>query len=141
MNRIQQLKTEEEWNQAWPALQALRNDLDRESFIESREDLVSSGYELFGLRSEGRIVCVATLIIHPHVLRRRECRLYDLVTLPGERSKGFGSELLRFVERYARDRRCTRVYIHTQQDRIDAQRFYEEHAGWNQRAYVYDKKL
>ena len=67
MSKIHHLKTHEEWDEAWPALQSLRNELDRDYFLESREDLVSNGYELFGLSSEGRIVCVAGLVIYAHV--------------------------------------------------------------------------
>ncbi|MCP4200987.1 MAG: GNAT family N-acetyltransferase [bacterium] len=141
MNRVHQLTTHEEWDQAWPVLQSLRVELDREAFLESREDLTSSGYELFGLIAEGRVVSVVGLVIHAHVLRGSDCRLCDLATLEAERSKGFGKELVRFVERYARDRGCRRVHIHTGLHRADAQRFYEEHVGWEKSAVVYKKRL
>ena len=141
MNEIHQLETCDEWTRAWPAMQSLRKELDRTSFLESREDLVSNGYELFGLTSEGRVVCVAGLVIYAHVLRGRDCRLCDLATLKTERSKGFGKELLRFVEQYAKSRGCTRIHIHTQPERTEAQRFYEEHAGWDSGASVFKKEL
>lgn len=123
------------------ALQSLRAELDRDGFLESREKLTSNGYELFGLRSEGKIVCVAGLMFTPHVLRGRDCRVFDLVTLEAERSNGFGKELVRFIEQYAKDQGCTRVDLHTQLDRTDSRRFYEEHVGWEECACVYKKEL
>ena len=88
-----------------------------------------------------RCACVAGLVIYAHVLRGRDCRLCDLATLEAERSKGFGQKLLRFVEQYAKNRGCTRIHIHTQPERTEAQRFYQEHVGWNRCAYVYKKEL
>ena len=102
---------------------------------------MGAGYELFGLRSNGRIVCVAGLVIYPHLLRGRDCRVLDLVTLEGERSKGFGRELLTFIERYAKEHGCRRVDVHTQSHRTDTRRFYEERAGWDPCAVVYKKGL
>ncbi len=84
---------------------------------------------------------VAGLVFHTHVLRGSDCRLLDLATLEAERSKGFGRELVRFVEQYARDRGCTRVHIHTWLHRPDIHRFYEEHVDWEKCALVFNKEL
>lgn len=42
--------------------------------------------------------------------------------------------------RYARDRACGRIDLHTQVDRADTRRFYER-CGWDQGARVYKKEL
>lgn len=102
---------------------------------------MADGYELFGLSSEGTLVSVAGLVFHAHVVRGSDCQLCDLATLEAERSKGFGRELVRFVARYAKDRGCARVCVHTFLDRDDTQRFYEERVGWKQCAAVFQKEF
>ena len=141
MSEIFELTTSEQWDAAWPALASLRKDLSREDFLNSREKMIADGYQLFGLQSAGRIVSVAGLIIYPHITRERDCWIYDLATLEEERSKGFGEKILRFVEAHAKERGCSRICLHTRLSRIDAQRFYETKAQYDQYAYVYKKDI
>ncbi len=141
MSECFELRTSQQWDDAWPALQSLRESLSREAFLHSREDMIDNGYQLFGLQSDGRIVSVAGLMIYPHVTRGRDCWVYDLATLKEERSKGFGARILQFVESYAKEKGCTRVCLHTRLSRGDAQRFYETRVEYDRYAYVYQREI
>ena len=141
MTEIYQLRTEQEWTEAWPALHSLRSDLELSEFLSSRNDMISNGYELFGVKAEGHTVSVVGLTFYLHLTRLRECWIRDLATLESERSKGYGKQLLDFIADYAKAQGCSRVNLHTRLHREDAQRFYEDKAGFEKHAYVYKKLL
>ena len=140
MSQTSELKTAEEWTEAWPIVHSLRTNLTQEQFLSNRANLISNGYHLFGLRDEGRLVSVAGLTMYPR-LTGRECWVYDLATAESERSKGYGEEILNFVQNYAKKSGCTNICLHTRLSRTDAQRFYETRAKWEKYAFVYKKNL
>lgn len=141
MSDIQELHTEEQWQLAWPTINSLRPDLSCDDFLNSRAELIKNGYRLFGLTVDKEIVCACGLVIYPHVVRKRDCWIYDLATLPSKRSQGFGKEMLKFVEQLAKEQGCSRICLHTRLHRAEAQNFYENHAQWVKTAYVYEKEL
>lgn len=138
---VVELMTGEEWKQAWPVLAELRKDLTLAGFLFQRQPLLSSGYRLFALFKDGEIVSVAGIVIHPHVTRQKDFWVHDLVTAEHARSKGYGLELMRFLEQLAADNGCTRLCVHTRAEREEARRFYEQKAGYKEYAIVYVQDL
>jgi len=63
------------------------------------------------------------------------------VTREEERSKGYGAELLRHVEAFARDNGCQLVELTSGVQRKDAHRFYEEKMGYSRTSWVFRKAL
>jgi GNAT superfamily N-acetyltransferase len=49
----------------------------------------------------------------------------DLVTVPTERSNGFGSALLTWLKRYGKDAGCSQFHLDSAAHRKDTHRFYE----------------
>lgn len=141
MSEIFFLKTESEWREAFPCIQSLRPDLSVESFLGRRENLLSRDYYLLGLMDEGRIVAVAGYVLQPHIERGSEFWIHDLATLPNCRSRGYGGQLMAFLEIEAAKVGCSRVVLHTRKQREDAQRFYEDKVGLDNYAVVYKKEL
>lgn len=142
MNSITELLSDDDWCEAFPMLQQLRPDLTLEGLLELRASLINDGYKLFGMRdSGGELVCVAGVVLRPHLLRGRDFWVQDLVTRDSVRSKGFGLEMLRYLETYARGLGCHRLSLHTQLKREGAQRFYEQRAGYRKYAFVYNVDL
>ena len=141
MGDFRNLKSHDEWSEAWPVLHSLRPDLDREAFLASRDTLLNAGYRLFGAFLDGKCVSVAGYRIYLHVTRARECWVHDLATLEEHRSRGLGKSLLEHIEREAKSQGCSRVKLYTRVHRKDAQRFYETKAGYARTAYVYCKDL
>jgi len=52
------------------------------------------------------------------------CYLEDLFVDPASRGKQVGKHLIEYVKRQAQDRRCARLYWHTQETNLTAQRLY-----------------
>ena len=73
-----------DWEAAWAVLRALRPDLDKQSFMQMRDDLLRDGYKLFGSFTSDQLACVAGVTIRPHVTRGRVLWIHDLVTVPVE---------------------------------------------------------
>lgn len=53
--------------------------------------------------------------------------LEDMIVIPSERGKGYGSELLKTAIEYASDRKCKRITLLTDDANEKAQKFYNHH--------------
>ncbi len=53
--------------------------------------------------------------------------LEDMIVIPSERGKGYGSELLRSAIDYANKNQCKRITLLTDEANIKAQKFYTRH--------------
>lgn len=53
------------------------------------------------------------------------CYLEDLFVAPNSRGKQTGKHLIEYVQRQARERHCGRLYWHTQEKNVTAQRLYD----------------
>ena len=136
---VTELATIELCNEALDILRLLRPDLDDDKVLEQRDLLMANGYRLFGLHKAGRIICVAGVVLHPHLIRGAEFWVHDLVTLEEERSKGYGKAMMQHLERVALESGCSRLLVHTRIEREQAQHFYERHMGFETYAIVYQK--
>lgn len=67
------------------------------------------------------------------------CNLHDLSVLPSARGQGLGRQLLREVERQARERGCARLTLEVREDNARALGLYQEqgyvHAGLGGASY------
>lgn len=138
---IVELTTEDKWQEAYPVMAQLRTDLDEGTYLELVGRMVDDGYRLFSLRDGGDTAGLAGVAILTNLYYGRHVWVYDLVTDADHRSRGIGSELLSFVERWATDRGCRIVALSSGLQREDAHRFYEEHADMDRVSYVFTKAL
>lgn len=122
---VLEIATEQDWRSAGEALKILRPDLDVETFVSSRSELVSMGYRLIGAKIEGEVVSVASFTISPHAMHRKELLVHDMATKREFAGNGYGSLLLGFIETIAQHEKCFRVFVHTK----NATGFYE-HNGF-----------
>ena len=136
------LTTEEQWKRALPLWKQLRSDLCEKTCLSRRQDMLASGYLLFGLFDDsGKLVSLASAIIYPHVTRGLNLWIHDLVSDKELRSRGYGEKLMHDVEEYARSKKCSRVCVHTDNTNTNARRFYGEKCGYDAYARVFQKDL
>ncbi|NDC38054.1 MAG: GNAT family N-acetyltransferase [Proteobacteria bacterium] len=140
-NGIVELTSEPQWREAFAVLATLRTSLEESEFLRRRESLQRDGYRLFGLIHEGKIVAVAGADLYPHVTKGRNCWVHDLATHPEQRSKGYGSRLMRYLESWAKEQGCARLCVHTRFEREDTQKFYEIKLGYPRTAVTYYREL
>lgn len=131
---IQELQTEEEWEQAIPILRQLWTDAE-DSFIRDWAD--EDDYRLFGLYENGTLVAVVGLSVQRVLHHTKHAWLHDFVVDEARRSEGYGTRLLSFTEEWAREHGCEYVALAGRLDNETAHRFYEAN-GMDRWGYVFE---
>jgi GNAT superfamily N-acetyltransferase len=123
----------------FPVVVQLRPHLKRQEFVGCVRRMQRAGYRLAYLEANGLPVAVAGYRISYKLSAGPFLYVDDLVTDEPERSKGYGSHLLRWLVEQARAAGCSKVLLDTGVQRTDAQRFYDREglrvAGYH---YHYD---
>ncbi|MBH0158768.1 GNAT family N-acetyltransferase [Fictibacillus sp. 5RED26] len=141
MGEIRQLSSEQEVRNAFPVMNQLRTHLSEDLFYELFLQMEKEGYTLFANVHEGKIVAVAGFAMLTNLYDGKHIYLYDLITDSNERSKGYGEELLAFLESFALQNNCNCVALSSNVDRKDAHRFYTEKMNYEMPSYVFKKRF
>jgi GNAT superfamily N-acetyltransferase len=99
------------------------------------------GTRLFGFQHRAEIVVLAAIHMRLHLAGELELQVNDLITLPAHRRKGFGSEMMKYLEGFAHKNRCFRLILHSGVQNSDAHRFYVERSGFREHGIVFIKEL
>jgi GNAT superfamily N-acetyltransferase len=136
MTRFDEIETPEEWENAIPILRQLWTDAD-ESLIRSWAD--EDGYRLFGLYADETniLVGVVGLSIQRVLHHARHVWIHEFVIDDARRSEGYGTQLLSFVEEWAREHDCEYVALAGRLENEDAHLFYEAN-GMERWGYVFE---
>jgi GNAT superfamily N-acetyltransferase len=141
-NSIKILTNETEWVEAFGVMKQLRPHLNEERYLELvREAVEKEEYRIASLYHGGKIVAVTGFMPMITLYNGRSVWVCELVTDSGERSKGYGEELLHFVEEWSKENGYELVSLSSGVQRLDAHRFYEEKMGYDKVSYVYLKRL
>ena len=136
---MRKLETEAEWEDAVPIIRQLWTDAD-ESFIRSWAD--EDEYRLFGLYEDEveTLVGIVGLSIQRVLHHARHVWVHEFVIDDAHRSMGYGTQLLSFVEEWARERDCEYVALAGRLENEDAHLFYEanEMERWG---YVFETEI
>jgi GNAT superfamily N-acetyltransferase len=119
---VRELSSDDEIAAAYPLMRALRDGLREETFAAEFRRQRADGYRLYGGYDAGHLVALAG-VRRSHTLSRGEHLFVDdLVTAEGDRGKGHGAALLRWLGRQAAADGIPRVYLDS---RATARGFYE----------------
>ncbi len=116
--------SEAEIESCFAVLSQLRPELERDQFVGRILRQQRRGYRLAYVEADGRAVAVAGYRISEKLSSGRFLFVDDLVTDEGERSKGHGALLLKWLQQEAAAAGCDSVQLDTGIQRKDAQRFY-----------------
>lgn len=141
MMKIRELATDKEIRSAWAVVKELRADLLESEFIALVTAMGREGYRLFGLFEEDAIVAVVGFAILTNLYYQRHLWIYDLVTKASERSCGYGSAMLKYVEKLAQKDGCEMIALSSGLERTDAHRFYTDKAGFTKSSLVFKKLI
>ena len=121
---IQLATTDSEIAASFPVMQQLRPHITGEEFLPRVREQQQSGYQLASIEDEGEIVAVAGFRLGHNLAWGRFLYVDDLVTLPQQRSKGYGKTLLTWLRGYATEQGCTQLHLDSGVQREEAHRFY-----------------
>lgn len=142
MVEIKELLTKQQWLEAFPVIKQLRTHLEETSYVELVQHAVENeGYKLFALFEEDTIVAAVGFMPMTTLYNGKFIWVCDLVTDDGHRSKGYGQQLLSYVENWSRDNGYNIVSLSSGLQRLDAHRFYEERLEYDKVSYVFLKKI
>ncbi|WP_028400034.1 GNAT family N-acetyltransferase [Ectobacillus panaciterrae] len=138
---IQELQTQEELQRALPVMQELRPHLDEMSYFDLYNEMKKSGYRLIALSDEaGQPMALAGVAVCTNFYNLKHVYVYDLITASVHRSKGYGHELLSYVERWGKEKGCTYIDLTSAFHRVDAHRFYERE-DYMKKSFSFGKAL
>ncbi|MFB1050673.1 GNAT family N-acetyltransferase [Paraliobacillus sp. JSM ZJ581] len=120
----------------------LRRHLDEHTYLALvQESQVKNQYKLFALYDKGKVAAVIGFQPMITLYYGRFVWVCDLVTTVDERSKGYGNQLLRYVEDWAKEHNYQAIALSSGLQRTDAHRFYEKKMGYDSVSYVFKKNL
>jgi GNAT superfamily N-acetyltransferase len=138
---VSELMSEEEIRQAFAILRDFRGHLSEAAYLELVGDMSKQGYRMFGLRDSRRLVSVAGVRIISNFRWGRHLWVYDLVTGAADRSKGYGGELLGWLEEFAARNGCSLVALSSDISKSETHRFFEERMSYKRLSYVFSKRV
>ena len=119
---INELRSDDEINTAFPLMRALRDRIEPGTFLHEVRRQQADGYELIGAWVEGRLVALAG-VRRAHTLSRGEhLFIDDLVTDSSLHAQGYGSALVRWLAVRAAAEGIPRIHLDS---RNTARGFYE----------------
>jgi GNAT superfamily N-acetyltransferase len=117
--------TDAEIMDCYPVMQALRPHIAEQQFLSTVRRQEQTGYRLAFVKARVGVVAVSGFRIGENLAWGRFLYVDDLVTAPGQRSRGHGGGLLSWLEELAAREGCGQLHLDSGIQRTDAHRFYE----------------
>ncbi|EIT84696.1 hypothetical protein A374_13430 [Fictibacillus macauensis ZFHKF-1] len=136
---ITELSERPQWIEAFSVMKQLRPHLTEALFLNLVEEMHHSGYTMFGLYDHSRLEAVIGFTITTNLYYGKHVWVYDLVTEERSRGKGYGYELLSFVEAFAVHNNCECLALSSGVQRYDTHRFYTKKMNYKEVSKVFKK--
>lgn len=118
--------SEEDIDRIYPILHQLRDHLSKEDFAERyRETYEASSYRIIGVVADGELRAIAGFRFILNMAVGNALYIDDLVVGSDWRSKGYGAELVKYLERMGIAIGVDAIRLDSAVHRLDAHRFYE----------------
>jgi GNAT superfamily N-acetyltransferase len=124
MTQIALAVSDSEIDRCFPIMQELRPHLLQTEFVNRVKQQQQQGYRLAYLKEEDDIKALAGFRLSQCLASGKFLYVDDLITQPGERSKGYGDRLMSWLVDYARSHACDQLQLDSGVQRFAAHRFY-----------------
>jgi len=124
----------------YEVLSQLRVDLSFKEFDDLVYDMRHIDYKMIGLFEREKLITYAGVAVGTNFYHKRHLYLYDLVTDVEYRGKGYGKEMMLYLEDYAKTAMCENIVLSSGLQREDAHRFYEND-GFEKKSFLFVKSL
>ncbi|WP_064093210.1 GNAT family N-acetyltransferase [Rossellomorea aquimaris] len=138
---IRELHSADEWAQGFEVLKELRTTLTLVEYMELVKKMVEGGYRAFVLKVDNEMISYAGVSEATNFYNGHYLFVFDFVTKSSHRSKGYGEQLLSFLEDEAKKLGCTKICLDSGLQRLEAHRFYEDKMKFNKSSYAFKKEL
>ena len=124
MRKVKLAETDQEIDERFAVMAQLRPHLVREKFVQRVRRQQEQGFRLAFVEDSGAVVAVAGFRLMEMLSGGRTLYVDDLITDEARRSRGHGKELLRWLQRYAREAGCETFSLDSGTHRQEAHAFY-----------------
>lgn len=121
---IKEAKIAEEILPCFSLLILLRPHLQESDFLKQIERQMAQGYHLIYIDDNEGIKSVAGYRFAEFLAWGKVLYVDDLITQPEARGIGFGTHLIKWLMREAKNKNCDGIHLDTRIDRVDAHRLY-----------------
>lgn len=104
---------------SFPVMHSLRPHLQAETYVAQIRELMTHGFELAGLYDADQLQAVAGFVVNANLVSGKK-----LYVDPEARSRGYGQQLLDYLEQTARARGCKVLHLDSGVQRHGAHKFY-----------------
>ena len=110
--------------ECFDVFKVLRPHIERAKFLPQVRRQQAQGFSVLALRHEGSIKSAAGFRVLEFLAWGKVLYIDDLITLPGEKRRGYAGQLLDWLIQHARELHCDGVHLDTGYARHDAHRVY-----------------
>lgn len=111
---------------AYGVVKELRTELSYDEFEDLVYAMRHQEYKMYGLYEGDELITYAGVSVQVNLYWKRHLFVYDLVTKASHRSRGYGKEMLIYLQDIARMFQCERIALTSGLQRKDTHRFYEK---------------
>ena len=124
----------------YEVLSQLRVNLSFKEFDDLVYDMRHMDYKMIGLFERGTLITFAGVSVQTNFYHKRHLFVFDLVTDENYRSKGYGKEMLDYLEVYAKTAMCENIVLSSGFEKEDAHKFYEREK-FSKKSFMFVKSL
>ena len=118
----------------------LRPELSFKEFDDLVYDMRHMEYKMIGMLQRGELVTFAGVAVQTNFYHKRHLFVFDLVTDEKHRNRGYGKEMLEYLESYAKTAMCEKIVLSSGLQREAAHRFYEKN-DFMKKSFIFVKAL
>ncbi|MBT8084311.1 MAG: GNAT family N-acetyltransferase [Woeseia sp.] len=123
---VHAVRSDEDIAACFDCMHELRPTIERTTFVTRVRAMEKEGYRLASIAEDGHIVAVAGFRYMHTLFGGDTLYVDDLITLPAERSRGYGAALIKWLRDEAVRRGCKMLHLDSGIQRARAHRFYFE---------------
>ncbi len=125
---------------AYEVLSQLRTALSFKEFDDLVYEMRHMEYKMIGLFERDKLITYAGVAVQTNFYHKRHLYVFDLVTDNPYRCKGYGVNMLEYLQSYAKTAMCENIVLSSGFEREEAHLFYETN-GFSKKSFLFVKNL
>lgn len=100
-----------ELDSIYEVLSQLHPALSYKEFDDLAYDMRHMEYKMIGMLQRGELICYAGVAVQTSFYHKRHLYIFDLVTDEKYRGKGYATQMIEYLESYAKTAMCEKIVL------------------------------